>query len=106
MRGNRDKVLLGFALVLLVGGLLAAYLIIGLMGEGQMLVALIVLTGGVAVLASLASIGVALLCVLVLSFTDGFLKGLDSSGIAVFAKDIFLVIAVARWAWLNLSRGD
>jgi hypothetical protein len=95
-----------FAIALGAFTLAAAAGLINLLGHGQYTVALIALFAGIAILASMASLEIALLCLCVLSFTDGMLKGLDPTGMSVFAKDLFLGLALVRWGWLNLVRGD
>ena len=105
MRGRPNNTLLLVGIVIAVLGLGGATMVVGLAGAGQYTVALIVLIAGLAVIASMASIEVALFCLIILGFLDGMIKSLDHSGVAVFAKDAFLMLAMARWGWLNLIRG-
>ncbi len=100
-RGSAQGVLVA---VLVAGGLLLALALVVMVGEGQVARAFLIALGVGALLAACASLDLAVALLLIVSFLDGFLKGIDPSKLSVFAKDIALLIAFARWGWANLLR--
>jgi hypothetical protein len=85
--------------VLVGSGLALALMLSVMVGQGEITRAIMVALAVLAVGASLASLEVAVAVLVVVSFLDGFLKSADPSKLAVFVKDAFLVIALARWGW-------
>ena len=93
-------------LVLVVGGVLGlaiAALVAGPIVGGQgMTVALVVLAVGV-IIAALFSMEVAILALIVIAFTDGFVKCLVVSPATLLAKDAMLMAGLICWVWLGLT---
>jgi hypothetical protein len=83
---------------------LMTFLLAAMIGYGQATKAFLVTIGIGAVIASLASLEIGVSMLLVVSFLDGFIKGLDPSKLSVFVKDLFLLVALARWGWECLLR--
>jgi putative inorganic carbon (HCO3(-)) transporter len=95
----------GALVTVLVGcGLVLALVLVVMVGQGQAARAYLTTLGLAALLAACVSLDLGVAILLILSFLDGFIKGLDPSKFSVFAKDIFLAIALARWGWSNLLR--
>jgi len=98
---------LPLAVLLMIAGVLGAgiaFLASGPLLAGRTRELLFVVGGGVGLIAVLSSLEVAMIGLIVISYVDGFLKGLVVSTATVFAKDIILAIALIRWLWLGLTR--
>lgn len=108
MRRSRKRrdVLVYLAILVFVLAVAVSYVLIFMMGRGELMLAIVSLIGGLAVVGSLASVEIALWCLLVMSFTDGLLKGLDPTHWTVFIKDLFIFLGMIRWVWLNLTTHD
>lgn len=104
MRRSVDAAQSVFVGVALIVGLGTAYVLAGMIGHGEQTKAFLIAAGLASVVASLASLDVAVACLITLGFLDGFIKGMDPSKLSVFIKDVFLLIAFTRWIWLGLSR--